>query len=160
MTEKLRFTGEWPPPRHWSKYPNWEYALDEEGEEDQDETTLRPADVQSYIAEYTAFTAGEVEYADGAKMPALLELSYSREPDAVNVFVNDKDAWRILYSVPEKRWVAFIQDWLPKSERGPDVSMDDPRLFPLVVRSRLSRSPDGEPYHFMVCSDGNSENLA
>ena len=41
---RLRFTGEWPPPGVWLQYPNWEYALDEEGAPGHDETTLRPSD--------------------------------------------------------------------------------------------------------------------
>jgi hypothetical protein len=54
MTD-LRFTGEWPPQSLWSKYPNWEYALDEEDEPGQDETTLRPSENQSNIDDDVAF---------------------------------------------------------------------------------------------------------
>jgi hypothetical protein len=159
MTEKLRFTGEWPPLRYWSKYPNWEYALDEEGEEGQDETTLRPADVQTYVAEYTAFTAGDATCPGGARLPALLEISYSREPDAVNVFNDVENSWRIYYSVPSKSWMSFVQEWLPESERGTAVDMHDSSIFPLTVTSRLPRSPDGIAYHIVVYSDGSFEVL-
>ena len=45
----LRFTGEWPPVELWAEQPNWEYALDEEDVQGQDETTLRPAADSSVV---------------------------------------------------------------------------------------------------------------
>jgi hypothetical protein len=157
MDKKLRFTGEWPTPKYWGEFPNWDYALEEEGEDDQDETTLKPADIQNYIDECTALTAADAECADGSRLPALIELIY--EPSAVNVFIDDKDAWRVVYHRPSKRWEAFIQDWLPESERGPEISMEDPKVFPLVVKSRLRRTPGGEPFHFTIYPDGSSKDF-
>jgi hypothetical protein len=51
--------------RLWQKYLNWEYALDEEEIDDQDETTIRPAANQSQIDEDITFTAGDVTTVDG-----------------------------------------------------------------------------------------------
>src|SRR5262245_58348279 len=88
MAKKLRFTGEWPPQQYWSQFPNWENALDEEDEPAQDETTLRPAEEQTYIAEYTSFTTGNATLADGRTAPALIEV-LGGTPAAVVIFLKE-----------------------------------------------------------------------
>jgi hypothetical protein len=160
VSEKLRFTGESPSPMHWKRYPNWEYALDEEGLAGQDETTLRPSAIQDYIAEYTAYTSGDIICADGTKLPALVGLSHERKPDSIDAFMDNEFAWRIYYSYPERKWIAFRQEWLPESKRLPEVSMTDPRVFPIVVKSRLPRGQSEPPYQFKIYSDGTAESLA
>jgi hypothetical protein len=53
MPKPLRYTGDWPPPNVLSQYSNWVFAYDEEGEDDQDETTVRPEEQQSFISHET-----------------------------------------------------------------------------------------------------------
>jgi len=43
--------------------------LDEEGEEDQDELTIKPENQQHYISERTCFAAADVTLAGGASKP-------------------------------------------------------------------------------------------
>jgi hypothetical protein len=159
MSEKLRFTGAWPSPLYWSDYPNWELALDEEGVDGQDETTLRPAEIQDCIAKYVSFTAGEATLANGSRMPALLEVD-GDQLYAVNVFIDDHSAWRICYNVPQRQWVSFLQEWLTEAERGPTVVMSDANVFPLIVKSRLpANSPSGHRIEIVIESDGSSQEL-
>lgn len=94
---KLRFTGEWPPPDLWKEYPNWEPALEEEGEPGQDETTLRPGEEQRFVIGF-GFTAGEV---------------------------------------------------------APSVSLEDPSVFPLRVRSLLPARETGKALEFGIRADGS-----
>jgi hypothetical protein len=75
------------------------------------------------------------------------------------VFIDDENAWRIYYSVPDKKWVAYIQDWLPEPERGPEISMENPSIFPLAVKSRLPRGQGEDHHHLVIYSDGRAENV-
>ncbi len=72
VEERLRFTGQAPPPGLLERYPNWQNAYEEEGMPEQDETTLRPADNQSTIDDIVSCTAGDAIFASGQRLPALL----------------------------------------------------------------------------------------
>ena len=146
---RLRFTGEWPPPRLWLQYPNWEYALDEEGAPDHDETTLRPSDERQFVIDY-GFTAADVKQANGRRLPALLSLN--GEVDGVTAFTSDEGGWSIRRVGKPSRWVCIVEDWRPESERAPSVSFEDPDVFPLLVRSRLPSRESGEPLQFEIVS--------
>lgn len=148
---KLRFTGEWPPPGLWKQYPNWEPALEEEGEPDQDETTLRPAEEQQFVIEF-GFTAGEVEQANGHRLPALLGMC--DEVDAVTAFTSEAGGWSIRLLGEPARWVCIVEDWKPEAERSPSVSFEDTSVFPLLVRSLLPTRPTGKLIAFQIRADG------
>lgn len=150
---KLRFTGEWPPPALWRQYPNWESALEDEGEPGQDETTLRPSQEQRFVLEF-GFTAGEVEQANGQRLPALLSMCDGI--DGVTAFTSDHGGWSIQHLGKPARWVCTVEDWLPESERSPSVSLQDPAVFPLQVRSLLPLRETGKPLEFRILSDGNT----
>lgn len=157
MVKKKRFTGEFPPLEILNKYANWEFALGEEHIDGQDETTLRPANEQAYISENVAYTAAVATFASGLKRPALIEI-FTGTPNGINVFKNDDEVWRICYDYLEKKWIPFIEYWLPERERGLTVSMSDKTVFPLVIESRLPYKRKGKPIHFIVKSDGTIEN--
>ncbi len=80
MPESLRFTGDWPPAQYLEQYPNW----GKEGEENQDETTLKPSDEQSYIDDETAFTVGDATFADGRVCLAIIQVDYG-DPQVIDV---------------------------------------------------------------------------
>lgn len=151
---KLRFTGEWPPPVLWAQFPNWEYALDEEGERDQDETTLRPCEERQFVIEF-GFTAGDVEQANGGRLPALLAMN--GDADGVTAFTSDTGGWSVERLGKPARWVCIVQEWLPEAERAPSVSFEDSTVFPLLFRSRLPRRQSGRPLEFVISSDGTAE---
>ena len=69
---KLRFTEENPPLKYLDEFPNWSNAYDEETEDDQDETTLKPHEQQHFIDDNVSFTAADLTAADGTKYVALL----------------------------------------------------------------------------------------
>lgn len=151
MPLKLRFTGEWPPPDLWAQFPNWEYAFDEEGEPDQDETTLRPSDERQFVIEF-GFTAADLEQANGRCVPALLAVN--GDPDGLTAFTSDTGGWSVQRLGTPARWVCIVEDWLPKAERAPSVSFEDASVFPLLVRSRLPSRESGKPLQFAIRSDG------
>ena len=155
MRDPLRFTGEWPPPTLWNDYPNWEYALDEEEIEGQDETTLRPSEVQSYIHDDVAYTAGDAILADGQSLPAMLGV-IDGSISSIDVFITAQDAWSIRWRSTSGEWGPFVEDWLPKNQRMVSVSLDDSNVFPLRVSSRLPRSPNDEPFRIAIHPDGSS----
>jgi hypothetical protein len=149
---KLRFTGEWPPPGLWKQYPNWESALEEEGEPGQDETTLRPSEEQRFVISF-GFTAGEVEQANGQRLPALL--SVCDEIDGVTAFTSETGGWSIQRLGRPARWVCTVEDWRPEAERAPSVSLEDPSVFPLRVRSLLPVRETGKLLEFTIRADGS-----
>ncbi len=153
--ETPRFTGEWPPPSIWDEYPNWEYALDEEDIEGQDETTLCPSANVKYIDADTVFSAGDAQLANGEVLPALIELM-SDEIVGIDVFVTAVDTWRVYLDPRNGLWKSFTQDWLPIEERQPSVALTDTRVFPLSVESRLSRASSAGRYRIVIRSDGVS----
>lgn len=150
----LRFTGEWPPPHLWAQYPNWECALDEEGEPDQDETTLRPGEERQFVIEF-GFTAADIEQADGHRLPALLAIN--GEADGLTVFTAETGGWSVQRLGKPARWVCIVEDWLPEGERAPSVSFEDASVFPLLVRSRLPSRESGKRVQFAINSDGTEE---
>jgi hypothetical protein len=60
MKNHLRFTEAWPPIAVLVDYPNWVYALDEEGKPGQNETTIKPETQQLYVSQETCFTVADV----------------------------------------------------------------------------------------------------
>ena len=150
---KLRFTGETPPQSLWEQYPNWEYALDEEGEPGQDETTLRPSEEQQFISSDVAFTVGIAVQADGARLPAFLEV-INAELSGINVFPSPTESWSVRLLGTPALWVCITNDWLPLEERGPVASPDDNRIFPLYVESRLPLKPSGAQLTTTIIPEG------
>lgn len=153
-TKAPRFTGEWPTPELCQKYPNWEHALDEEGVPGQDETTLRPADVQDSITDDVAYTAAAVTFANGSESPALLELNDLRVC-GVDLLLEGRGGRR-LYVGADGRWIPFEQTWLPEAERMPSVALSDPSIFPMRVVSALRSTVTGKRYAFVIKQDGTA----
>jgi hypothetical protein len=143
--ERLRFTGENPPPSLWARFPNWQNAYEEEGLPDQDETTLRPADNQLTIDDEVSFTAGDAVLASGQTVPSLLGVLCS-EVGWVYVYPKPEqdECWVLRFDVPSGRWVAMNDDWFLESPGTLRVPLDDPALFPVRVSSRLPLERSGE----------------
>lgn len=71
-TPAHRFTGCPPPAELLLRLPNWEFALDEEGVNGQDEYTLRPAVEQGFLSGETTATAVEGRDANGRDIVGLI----------------------------------------------------------------------------------------
>jgi hypothetical protein len=137
------------------QYPNWEFAIDEESEDDQDENTLRPAENQSNVSLYVDFTVCDAFLADGRKLPALLEVM--REPPGlVYVFVKEGVAWTVALNDDTDLWCPEDLYWLDEDCRPPVVLLSDKTIFPLTVVSRLPKELDGEPFRFTIDSNGKA----
>ena len=151
MEERLRFTGANPPPNLWDRYPNWENAIDEEGEPDQDETTLRPSSNQRTIDDHVSFTAGEAVFADGRKVPALLIL-VSSELGWVDVYPDPsrEETWMVCFDSPSSAWIAMNEDWFLNSTNSLRVPVEDDAVFPLNVKSRLPLKSTGNPISVVI----------
>ncbi len=147
MENKYRYTSKWPPLAVLKKYPNWEHALDEEGVEGQDETTLRPEIEQIYITDDTAFTAGRVTQADGTIIDAIIEL-IDGTAYGVDVFINTSTTWRVVNS--PSGWIPFDQNWLPEKDRMPVVKLTDKSIFPMQVSTILPVKATGKQVKFTV----------
>ena len=153
-SKRIRVTGDFPPLRYLDKYPNLENALDEEGVEGQDETTLRPARVQRVITTDTTFTAGEVFSGDGRRFIAILEVPNWGRLDGVTTFGDGKPVWYVFYSRAEEKWITCVAAQLPKIVRAPDVS-----IFPLIIKSRLPNEMTGKPLNIVVQADGSAKDF-
>ena len=136
--KKHRYTGVWPPIKILQKIYNWDYALGEESSPGQDETTIKPQEVQNCIDNWTAFTVATVEFNDQSKHTAIIELINSKI-SSISVFHNDKDneCWRIVKNWNNSNWEPFIQDWLPVERRCDSVTMKEYGIFPLKILSKL-----------------------
>lgn len=152
---KLRFTGENPPLEYLEQYPNWSNAYDEEGEDDQDETTLKPHEQQEFIDYEVSFTA-DIITANGTKYVALLEV-IAGIPGIIDVYANDSFVIRNR-NYPIEKWENIPQNWLPENERVKEVSFNDTNIFPLRVKSRLPLEK-GEHIHFKIEIGGYSTKL-
>lgn len=147
--EHLRYTGEWPPQDILERYPNWEYAHDEESIEGQDETTIRPSAVQSDLASGVAYTAGSVTQANGERLPAILELE-SGKIEGVTVYTRGAWAWALRRLGRAGAWTPITYEWLPESERPPSIELSDPTVFPLVIESKLPASIGKPPVSVFI----------
>lgn len=158
MSNPLRFTGDWPPPHLLDEYPNWEYALDEEGLEDQDETTIRPAENQTVIEEYVPFTAATALLPDGRQFPAIIELLDGVA--GLDIYV-DNDWYRLVRCVDRfnqfLQWEPYVEEWRPEGERCPSFSLADKACFPLRFVSRLGYTVDSAPIKIQISPDGSEE---
>ncbi len=158
MSNELRITGDNPTPELLEKYPNWEYALDEETVPDRDETTLRPAEDQSLIGQYVPFTGGTVCLNDGRECPAIIELIHG----VAGIHFHLGGRWyRLLRSVDRfgqfERWEPYVEDWLPEEERFPSVSLSDETFFPLRFASRLPYFATSAPIKARIAPDGTEQ---
>jgi hypothetical protein len=156
---RLRFTGEDPPQDLWPEFPNWEYALDEEDVEGQDETTLRPASVQDRITDEVAFTVGLARCSNGRQLPALLEVCDQRV-DGVTAYPPSGKPWRLARLGQPSRWTPYLESWLPEEKRSfAPVSLAESELFPLIIESRLPTSA-GSTIRLIVHPNGHESHAA
>jgi hypothetical protein len=134
MSKAHRYTGEWPPLDVLDEYKNWEYALDEECEEGQDETTIRPEPEQLHLTSQTAFTTGTAMQADGVRRRGILGVILGKV-QSVDVLLDDNN-WRTLMMIPS----GWRQSWLPKEQADLALLPSDRCIFPLHVISDLPDS--------------------
>jgi hypothetical protein len=153
MAKLYRYTGEFPPTDVVDRFANWDYALDEETEDGQDETTIRPEDQQSYISEWTAFTAADVFLPSEKQLVALLEL-VAGQFTGLNVF-DPPHRWRLVFDLANKTWQRFVEDWLPEADRSPSVSLEDANVFPLRIITRLPLGKGGKTWQAVIDSNGS-----
>jgi hypothetical protein len=159
--EKLRFTDDWPPLQLWERYPNWEFAFDEEGVEGQDETTLKPSERQDCIHELVAWTLADVKLASGEHKPAFLCFFNfgERGPNEVQVLVRDGLTWGMWYDERQRKWLLYDQAWMREEVRQKTPLTGDPTVFPMRVSSRLPFAPTGLPYRFLIDKDGSESEV-
>lgn len=143
-SSNLRYTGDWPPPEVLQQYANWEYALDEESAEGQDETTLRPSINQESIDSEVNYTAGWVTQANGQRLLAILELD-DNAIEGVTAFLHGAWSWTVRRSGQPTAWTVIGYEWMPEFDRPPIVSITDREVFPLVVESVLPWFLDKSP---------------
>jgi hypothetical protein len=153
MENVLRYTGCWPPIDVLAKYPNWIFALDEEGKPGQDETTIKPETQQRSISEETCFTAADAKLADGRVLTAIMRLAANA---LLGLDVFEEVDWWSLTQQHGSRWQALNETWLPAEERRPTVSLQDRRIFPLSAESRLPRD-DGKHLTLRINCDGKAQ---
>ena len=157
MVRDLRLTGENPSPGLLERYPNWENALGEEGEDGQDETTLRPADEQTVIERYLPFTAATAWLNDGRACPAMIELLISGV-SALQLYLAGQ-WYRIVRHTDRfeqfERWEPYVESWLPEEERTCGaLSLNDCSVFPLRFVSRLPYYKTSSPITTTIAASG------
>lgn len=159
MSSNVRITGDNPSPGLLEQYPNWENTIGEEGVEGQDETTLRPSENQSVIAEYVSFTAATAWLNDRGECPAIIEMIY----DVAGLQFYLEGQWFRLVRWSDRnrrfqRWEPFVEHWLPETERcSPLLSLADDKVFPLRFASRLPFHKTSSLIKIKILSDGSEE---
>lgn len=113
---QLRFSGWHIPVEHWEDHPCWEFAIDEEGREGQDETTMRPCD-EPLITECTDVAMAYAVGANGERYPAVVSLEYpDREANAVMIYIGRKLGGPVVeFSVRDGKWTEYESKptWYP-----------------------------------------------
>jgi hypothetical protein len=158
MSDPLRITGDNPSPEFLRAYPNWEHALDEEHEEGQDETTIRPSEDQSVIGECIPFTAATVWLNNGHECPAFLEMVNGVA--GLDLYLGAQ-WYRLVRHVDRfnqfERWEPYIEEWLIEEERSPSLALSDTTVFPLRLASRLPYYVTLVPIRIIIAADGSEE---
>jgi hypothetical protein len=147
MAKKLRYTPGPPPLKVLAKYPNWRNALDEEGEDGQDESTIRPDDVSDHIGPETEFTAADITLVSGKRLPALLFGAtdlWNGNAESIAVYEGSQ-IWHLEFS--DRAW------WASKYPEG-NESLVDQSKFPATVVSRLPGVPNGSSLKFELLAKG------
>jgi hypothetical protein len=142
-----RLTGRLPSPTQLKKWPNWRDCLDEEDEEGQDESTIRPSDDQKQIAKDATYTAAVVIGTDGRRRVGLLHNPFPgdlRKGRAEEVYVFEGARTRGLE--------IGRRTWQPGRFVERPFAADDRRL-PLRVRSVLTR-PSGRRIELVIEKGG------
>lgn len=156
MANKLRYTGEWPPPEVLQSYPNWEMAYDEEGEDGQDESTLRPQAEQTFITDNTVHTAGDVLLADGRSFIAIITVPFGEPPESCSF--HDGTQWWMIQKRRNK-WEPFVATYLPEDKREPPLILSDSQTFPMRIKTRLPKAAGDTPWHIEIRPDGTEKEL-
>jgi hypothetical protein len=150
--DSLRFTGENPPQHLLTRFPNWEFAQDEEAVDGQDETTIRPEGQQSCISTATAYTAGVIGLASNAEMPALIAIIGGR-PESFWVY-DEAGAWCLSRNAKHGIWEPFVELWLPVQERCRSVQLSNADIFPVGLVTRLPFASTGVQWQCAIGHDG------
>lgn len=138
----VRYTGENPPENVLLKFPNWIQALDEEGVEGQDETTMKPDENQKVISVGTQHTAADVSIYSGKNCAALLSLEKGRV-ESVTVY--------------DGMWSVKIEGdkWQPEKWAHDTRYHGNTTDFPITVKSRLPYVRTRCPIEFQLFPDGS-----
>ncbi len=144
---QLRLTGEMPRPDILKKHPNWTHCLAEEGEDGQDETTIKPDREKDIIGAETIYTVADAIYPDGEARPALLfAMMDLHRGNVESLYVLEQDfEWQI---------EIFGDEWGPFEYAENTIEPYDKKRLPLKIKSRLPM-PNGKKFiEFTVESDG------
>ena len=146
---RLRFSGWHIPFEYRDQYPCWENALDEEGLEDQDESTLRPC-AKPIITDATAVAAALAVTADGRQLPAMIVLNFDRRA-ATNVIIHidaDFEGRVVEVSGRQDNWVEYATKpgWYPAWTSA----IAEPGLLPLKLATLASAQRTGTPISFEI----------
>jgi hypothetical protein len=146
---RLRFSGWHIPFEHRDANPCWEFALDEEGEEGQDETTMRPCD-EPVITEYTDVVTARAIGANGVEFPAIVSLEYpDREANGVMIYVDRKFEGRVVeFSMRDGKWTEYESK--PNWYDAWTSAKYEPGLLPVKLITVAKSKRTGKPLSFTV----------
>ena len=146
---RLRLSGWHIPFEHRDANPCWEFAIDEEGEEGQDETTMRPCD-ELRITEYTDVATAEAVAANGARLPAVVSLAYpDRAPKGVMIYVDREFGGRVVeFWMRDGRWTEYESrpSWCPAWTSA----KFEPFLLPVKVVTLAASKRTGASLSFTI----------
>lgn len=142
-----RFTDALPDADALARWGNWRLALEEEGVEGQDESTLMPDEEQDEIGYSTVLTAADATFRDGVRRVALLRGDFDiggSVDEVTELHLHDGDALR---------HVELLYGWWYPKQREETIQYHDFGRLPVVVTSRLAGT-GGELLRFVLMPDG------
>lgn len=142
IDSSIRYTGENPPEHVLLTFPNWIQALDEEGIEGQDETTLKPDETQTVISADTQHTAADAIIYSGKSCAALLSLENGRI-ESVTVY---DGMWSV--RVDGDKWQS--EKWAHDTRYHGNTTD-----FPITIKSRLRYGRTLRPIELQLFPDGS-----
>jgi hypothetical protein len=130
----------------FQEHPVWEFCLDEEGLEGQDETTVRPSELCQLPANTLGafLIAADVVFGNGTHAPGYL---YSDEHDVISAspaaFINDK---RVLFQIPGRLPDEKIDECKRRYYDALGMNIDS--VFPVSFQSLIP--VNGRPMKFVL----------
>lgn len=156
----MRYTDSLPPRDVIEARPNWVHAYGEEGRSGQDETTIRPHRREDVIDTDTDYTVGDVWFADGDSLVALMRIS-GTEVEQIDIYDNDR-IWTVEYTITNAERARLEKLTTQERIEAPATKWEwscaevkDTDRLPIRYCTRLGHVTTGLPIKGKIFSNGS-----
>lgn len=151
-----RYTGVLPPIDVIQSFTTWEFCLDEEGVEGQDESTIRPQDTSGILTCETNACSVRIQLANGLVTYGLIWMSdYNIE--SMRFHMNQSYAWLVKeFECPQ--WTTSERKW-GTALGGISLDLREDTVFPMKVTLLCANAAELDTHWFFIGIDGHIGDL-